>query len=177
MYKDDKSLVSCQRYTSQSFTINLSYEGYIRYSTRNNYQVNFTGKYCQNGNQAVSDSVNNLNDSITNDNVDSGVGSDFFSGFNNDMHGLSSIITIPLASIQSLTSSQCTPIILPIPFTDKNLTLPCMTTIYQEHIPTLLTFVQTCWYGILSYAILLDIFRIVKGFKDPDSDKIEVLDL
>lgn len=125
-----------------------------------------------------SNRLDEFNNSINNDNIDSGVGSDFFDDFNNNMHGLSSIITIPLSSIQALSSAICSPLHIPIPFTNnKYLDLPCMTTIYEQHIPTLLTLIQTCWYGILAYKIVVDIFYIVKGFKDPDSDKIEVLDL
>lgn len=131
--------------------------------------------YCEFG--SFTSKLDNVNNSITNDNIDSGTGSDFFDSFTNNMHGLSSIITIPLSTIQSLTNAQCTPLTLPIPFTNKNITLPCMTEIYQQHVPLLLSLLRTCWLGIISYKALIDIFAMVKGFKDPDSDKIEVMEL
>ena len=138
----------------------------------------FGSKVCSSKIDDVSNSVNDVNNSINNSNIENGVGNSFFDNFSNNMHGLSSIITIPLSSIQSLADSQCTPLHFPIPFTNnKYLDVPCMTEIYQQHIPTLLTLIQTCWYGILAYKVLVNIFGIVKGFKDPDSDKIEVMDL
>ncbi len=101
----------------------------------------------------------------------------FFTGFNDNTHGLSGIISIPLNALQSLTNSQCQPLRLPLPFTDTEITLPCMSEYYEEHIPTLYALVQTLIYGFMAYRILIDIFAMVKGFKDPDNDKIEVLDL
>jgi len=101
----------------------------------------------------------------------------FFTGFTDNTHGLSGIISIPLTAIQNLANSQCQPLSLPLPFSDTEITLPCMSEYYEEHIPTLYALVQTLIYGFMAYRILIDIFSMVKGFKDPDNDKIEVLDL
>lgn len=125
----------------------------------------------------INDSINDLNDSITDDTVSSSTGSSFFNGFQNNNHGLSSIITIPLTTIQSLTSSSCVQLQVPVPFTNSNITLPCMTTVYSQYIGTIFTIWQMVSFGIISYFICIDIFHLVKGFKDPDTDKVEVLDL
>lgn len=179
-YEYNRTPISCVnvRNMASDSSITIPEGSYLlRFSIRksNNLPV---ALICTNGSTSINNSIDDVNSSINNSNVDSGVGESFFDNFNNNMHGLSSIITIPLSSIQSLSSSQCTPLHFPIPFTDnKYLDVPCMTEIYQQHIPTLLTLIQTCWYGILAYNVLVNIFGIVKGFKDPDSDKIEVMDL
>lgn len=179
-YNVNKSKISCtsqSNLTSGSSVFIPDSSVYVRFSIYKTLNIP-TFNICTNGNQDISNGINDLNSSINNSNIDSDVGSGFFDNFNNNMHGLSSIITIPLTSIQSLTNSTCTPLHFPIPFTDnKYLDVPCMTTIYEQYVPTLLILIQTCWYGILAYKVLVNIFGIVKGFKDPDSDKIEVMDL
>lgn len=104
-------------------------------------------------------------------------GSDFFNNFENDSHGLSGVITAPLSFIQSLTSKSCTPLHLEIGLVDKEFDLPCATTLMQQNFPSVLEFYQTITFGVISYLILIKIFGIVKDAKNPDSDKIEVLDL
>lgn len=121
--------------------------------------------------------INDVNNSINNSNVDNGTGESFFDDFTSQDFGLSQIITIPLSTIQSLTSKTCTPLSIPIPFTGKNISLPCMTEIYQTKLPTIYNLWKIVSFGIVAYFIAIDIFHIVKGFKDPESDKVEVLDL
>ena len=176
-YNSDKELISC----SKNSLISV---GVVSLPT-NTYYVRFSGNYaddqpqyklCKNGNQAVSDSINNLNDTMKNDDIDDKTG--FFSGFDNNMHGLSGIITAPLTTIQGLVNNTCIPLQIPIPFTNDSVDLPCMHDIYLNVLgDELYTIIQTVITGIISYYICLDIFRIVKGFKDPQEDKIEVLDL
>ena len=119
--------------------------------------------------------MDELNDTIKDDNVDDKTG--FFTGFSNDDHGLASIITIPLTTIQQLTNTSCVALSVPIPFTNRNISLPCMTEVYQQHIPTIFNLWQIVSFGIIAYLICIDIFKMVKGFKDPNEDKVEVLDL
>lgn len=104
-------------------------------------------------------------------------GSDFFNNFENDSHGLSGIITAPLSFIQSLTSKSCTPLHLNLGIVNKEFDLPCATTFMRQHFSSLLDIYQTITFGVISYLILVNIFSIVKNAKDPDTDKIEVLQL
>lgn len=123
--------------------------------------------------------MDQLNDNITNsDTSDASSSADsFFSGFESNDYGLSSIITAPLNLIKSITSSTCKPLGFKAPFVEQNVTLPCMSAIYKEFFGSFLTLYQTITFGIVSYWVSVKIFFMVKGFKDPDSDKIEVLDL
>lgn len=103
--------------------------------------------------------------------------SEFFSGFTTDTFGLTSIITAPLNLIGSITSSTCTPLGLPLPYVNKTLELPCMSSIYSQYFGSFFTLYQTITFGIIAYWVCVRIFNLVKDFKNPDHDEIEVLDL
>lgn len=102
----------------------------------------------------------------------------FFSGFTTDTHGLTSIITAPLTLIGNITSSTCSPLALEVPFVEgKTLNLPCMSTIYKKHFGSLLNIYQIATFGLVAYWVCVRIFALVKDFKNPDHDEVEVMDL
>lgn len=102
----------------------------------------------------------------------------FFSGFTTDTHGLTSIITAPLELIGNIACSTCSPLPLQVPFVeDKTINLPCMKSIYSQHFGSLLTVYQTATFGLVAYWVCVRIFALVKDFKNPDHDEIEVMDL
>ena len=119
------------------------------------------------------------NDTLKDDNTqgaqDSAGG--FFNDFTTDTHGLTAIITAPLSLISSITSKSCSPLVLPLPFVDKDLTLPCMGAIYSQYFGSFLSIYQVITFGIVAYWVCVRIFNLVKDFKNPDHDEIEVLDL
>lgn len=127
----------------------------------------------------VNQNLGDLNDNITNGDISGSqnTANGFFDDFTDNDYGLSSILTIPLSSIQKITNASCSPINIPIPFTNKNIPLPCMGTLYQQNVPVLLNIWQIVSFGIISYAIIVDIFGMVKKFKDPNDDKLEVMSL
>lgn len=126
-------------------------------------------------NQQLGDLNNNLTNSDSSDATNEA--GNFFSGFETDTFGLTSIITAPLDLIGSITSSSCSPLPLKVPFVDKSFNLPCMSTIYEEYFGSFLTIYQTITFGIVAYWVCVRIFALVKDFKNPDHDEIEVLDL
>ena len=123
----------------------------------------------------VSDVNNSINNNDVTDAEDSAGG--FFNDFTTDTHGLTAVITAPLSLISSITSSSCSPLVIPLPYVDKNLTLPCMGTIYSNYFGPFLSIYQMITFGIVAYWVLVRIFNLVKDFKNPDHDEIEVLDL
>lgn len=128
----------------------------------------------------TNNAINNVNDTLNNDDTteSTSTASNFFSNFNTNSHGLTGIITAPLNAIQSLTSKTCSPLVLPLPFMeDKNLSLPCMRPIYEEFFGGFITLYDIITLGIVSYWIMVRIFAMVKDFKNPDHDEIEVVDL
>lgn len=129
--------------------------------------------------QKTTDAVNDVNDTLKDDNTqqaqDSAGG--FFNDFTTDTHGLTSIITAPLSLISKITSASCSPLVIPLPFVDKDLTLPCMGAIYSTYFGSFLSIYQMITFGIVAYWVCVRIFNLVKDFKNPDHDEIEVLDL
>lgn len=97
--------------------------------------------------------------------------------FTSDTYGLTSIITAPLETISSLTNKTCSPLNLPIPYVNETLTLPCMSTIYSNTFGSAFTMYQTITTALIGYWCVVRMFAIVKGMKDPNDDKIEVVDL
>lgn len=121
--------------------------------------------------------VNDLNNTISDSNVSGNGADDFFNNFQDNDHGLSSVVTAPLNFIRSLASSSCSSISLTIPYVDTQFNLPCMSTIYRQNFGSLFTLYQTITFGIVAYYVCIKIYGIVKGFKNPDNDRIEVLEL
>lgn len=127
----------------------------------------------------ISDSINDVNDSINNSDVSgaSNSASGFFNSFNSNSHGLSGIITSPLRLINSLSSGTCKSITLNIPYVKKSFSLTCFSSYYKQHFGGAFTLYQTIIFGLLAYKIIVNIFALVQGFKNPNDDKIEVVDL
>lgn len=129
--------------------------------------------------QNTTNAVNKVDGTLKDDNTqqaqDSAGG--FFNDFTTDTHGLTAIITAPLSLISKITSSSCSPLVIPLPFVDKDLTLPCMGAIYSQYFGSFLSIYQVITFGIVAYWVCVRIFNLVKDFKNPDHDEIEVLDL
>ena len=127
----------------------------------------------------INDSINNTNDTIKNDDV-SGAESAADDLKNNeafqDTSGLSSIISMPLTFVNSLTN-KCEPIKLTIPYMDADVSIPCMQSIITSNMPLLANLIKIVVNGFIVYKILLDIFAIVRSARNPEDDRIEVLDL
>lgn len=123
--------------------------------------------------------VNDLNDNITSsDTTESQTqANSFFENFQTDTYGLSDIITMPLTLIKSLTNSTCVSLDLNVPFVDKTLSLPCMSSIYSKYFGSFFTLYQLVTFGFVAYWVAVRVFNLVKDFKNPDHDEIEVLDL
>ena len=106
---------------------------------------------------------------------------DMFQNFTSNDFGLSSIITAPLPLIQSLNSATCSDISLPLGIFggvhDHKLVLPCMTPLYQNWFGNFFTLYQTITTGFIAYYVGLGFFNKIKQLKDPENDKIEVVDL
>lgn len=119
------------------------------------------------------------NETLKDDNIDKAQDSagGFFNDFTTDTHGLTAVVTAPLSLISSITSSSCSPLVIPLPYVDKDLTLPCMSNIYSNYFRSFLSIYQIITFGIVAYWVLVRIFNLVKDFKNPDHDEIEVLDL
>lgn len=127
----------------------------------------------------VKQEIQSTNDTLNNSDTSEATNqaSDLFNNYTDNDFGLSGVITAPLNLIRSLTSKTCSQVVLPIPFVDKDLKLPCLSAIYREHFNGILSIYQIVLFAIVGYRICISIFFMVKGFKDPNKDEIEVMDL
>ncbi len=103
--------------------------------------------------------------------------SDYFTNFDDKDYGFSDIVKMPLALINNISSASCSTLVLPLPFVDKNVELPCMYDIYSTYFGSFLTLYQTITFGIVAYWVCINLFRMVRNFKNPDSDEVEVFEL
>lgn len=132
----------------------------------------------QDAQQAHQDSQD-IKNTLTNDNVD-GANSDLDNFKNSstfsDSTGLQAILELPLNLVNSL-SNTCQPISITIPWLDYTGTIPCMSTIYSQHFNSLYSVVAVVVNAFFIYRILLKIYELVHNAKQPDEDKLEVIDL
>lgn len=133
-----------------------------------------------NSNQVQTNSnLNKINDTMNNDKVDGANSSAnaFFNDFQNDDYGLSGVIIMPLQYITSISSAQCSPLNVPIPFVNQSFELPCMYSIYRQYFGSFLDIYQVITTGFIAYWVFINMFSMVRGFSNPFSDKVEVLEL
>lgn len=140
-----------------------------------NKKIDETNKKLDDTNKNLDNIDKTLNDSDTTDSENKAA--DFFNGFSTDTYGLTDIITAPLNTIKSITSSTCIPLKLPLPFVKKDLTIPCIRSIFEEHFNPILLIYQVVTSGFIAYWIIVRFLNLIKDFKNPDHDEIEVLDL
>lgn len=180
------------QFNSYYLTENDLYLDYARNNSTNQLLDKLDTQMRQNAQQQHQDSINEqnainqntqaqqeTNNLINNDNVD-GASSEVDSLLNNnafnDNSGIQSIINAPLNFINGLTNS-CSPITLTIPFIDTSVNLPCIKEELEQHVPLIVPILSTAINGFVIYRILLDIVSLIKSSRDPDDDRIEVLDL
>lgn len=178
----DYAKVTAQTTNSAWWAWYLGYDIYkldTYYELKEQEKINSNLSDLNDKQEQTNDKLNDLNDNITDSDSSeaSGEASDFFSGFNTDTFGLTSVITAPLELIKSITSKTCSPLQLTLPFVDKQLNLPCLSSIYEQHFGSFLTIYRTITFGFVSYWVCIKIFNLVKDFKNPEHDEIEVLDL
>lgn len=129
--------------------------------------------------EETNDKLDDLNDNITDSDTSESQSSasSFFDDFKSDDYGLSDIITMPLTFIKGLSNASCYSLDLPFPFVEQNVQIPCMTSIYENYFGSFLTLYQTITTGFIAYWVCVNIYRLVKNFKNPDDDKVEVMEL
>lgn len=132
-----------------------------------------------NSQNEINKSLNETNDTLKDDDTSESASeySDFFTGFSTNNHGLTGIITAPLELIGNIAGSSCSPLPLQVPFVNKTFSLPCMSTIYKKHFGSFFSIYQTTTFGLISYWVMVKLFALIKGFKNPANDEIEVMDL
>lgn len=114
---------------------------------------------------------NNIN------NISSGQSSNFFSNFKINDRGLSQVILLPLNFVRSWSNSTCSPVNLPIPHSNLNAQLPCLSSIFSQFVPGFWQLYKIIINGFIIYRVCLSLFRIVKNIYNIENNEIEVIDL
>lgn len=141
-------------------------------SKNNNYFIN-KDYLDQENNKNVSD----IKDSIIDSNVDdaSTSGSSFFDSFkDNDVGGISGIVSAPLRTIQSMSSDTCTD--LSVEWEGNTISIPSGCS-FWDSLGAIKEILQVLECGFIAYYIALDLYKIINNLKNPDDSKVEVMDL
>lgn len=146
--------------------------------------IKLTGKICTNKIDETNDKLDetnnqlgDLNDSLNDSNVDGSIGSagSFFDNFTTTDHGgLSGIITAPLEAINQMLNTSCSP--MTATFKGKELSLPCGYE-FWERLGAIQDFINIVLGGMLCYRIIIKLYKLIERIKNPEDDRLEVMDL
>lgn len=118
--------------------------------------------------------LDDLNNNLKNSDVDTN--GSFFSNFASTDHGISGIITAPLRAINKLTST-CQPVTFSV--LEEPIELPCGDTLFwnKEGVQSFRLIWNILVGGPILFLLLKKLFKVVESLKNPDDDRIEVMDL
>lgn len=176
-YTSSKSLISCKSLTQLplgEITVpsNAKYfRGSIQVTTE---KPVYAIERCTNGQQAVTDSITGLDDTINDSDIDNSDAVDFFSNFNDNTHGLSGIISAPLVAINSMLDNQCTP--QTATWKGQTISIDCGYDFWNR-LSTFKQFLNVALDGLICYRILVKLFKLIESIKNPEDDRVEVMDL
>ena len=128
-----------------------------------------------------SNKIDDVKDTLTDDNIgdsDNKLG-DFLTGFQDkDPSGISGIVTVPLRIIKSFSTSQCKPFELDF-YGDNKVSVPCVSSMISDKTKNSSQFklFQTIMTGLVAYRCVKSLYSLVQRIKNPDDDRVEVLDL
>lgn len=161
--------------------ISSKVEGNVCIYVPNNYNVSVLTQNSQGG---ITGSITNpngdnldLNSSVSEYDEYGDYYDYFFDSLPFEDYGLSSIVFAPLNALDKMVTGTCEPINLNI--LNSDISLPCGNDIFwdREDVKPFKTFWNMFLGGIICYGIGISIYRTVKDIKDPNSDKLEVIDL
>lgn len=145
---------------------------------RNKMWYNYDSTEIINSNGQVIQNTQQINDNLTNSNV-SGAGSSGLNDINNNASAVSTeldntvgtgdFVTIFTSFFSQIDNSSCTPISLPIPYTNEHLVLPCLGTEFQNRIPLLWTLYVTIITGVIVFRFWRFYIDMFKHLLDPYS--------
>lgn len=149
------------------------------------YNANFNYSVSNDPNTQLLNNINNnqvqtnqklddLKDTLKSDDVDDK--SSFFTDFSSADHGLSGVITAPLRAVSKITAT-CQPVTFSV--LDEPIELPCGDTLFwnKESVKSFKIVWNLLVGGPLIYFLIKKLFKVIEGLKNPDDDRIEVLDL
>lgn len=173
LYKSNQDLISCTSYgSSLSINITPSQDGFIRFSgyVGSSYYTttSLIGRTCKNGNQVLNDSINSLDDTLKDDNVDdNNIASSFedFNDFLDDNSTITQLITLPITlytAILNNLNGTCSPFNLGALY-GENLVLPCIN-VSQYLGSSLWNMIDIIISGFAIFAISKKMIKVFNNF-------------
>lgn len=141
-----------------------------------------TNTYIQQQNTYITDTTTTASQNQATTSL-SGISSTFddaLNGWGGEWSSLTHIILEPINVILYAFDSEttCSPIVLNVPYmTDKQITLPCMSSIYNTYFGTFMATFIMIMAGMYCYRTVIYVIRTLKEVLDAENDKIEVIDL
>lgn len=133
------------------------------------------------GKEVCTNKIDDVKDSLTNDDIgdsDNKLG-DFLTGYEDkDATGLSGIVSAPLRVIKAFSTAQCKSFEVTL-YKDFKATVPCVQSMLSETTKKSAQFklFQSLETGFVAYCCVKSLYNMVQKIKNPDDDKVEVLDL
>ena len=133
--------------------------------------------------QQIIDSQQDINNSINNDDVQSGTshGGDFFNNTQINDHGISIIATAPIRLLQGMlnSGSSCNDLILTneIFGQDKLITMPSGCILWSNAPSSIVSIYHITIFGLFGYYVLVDIWHTINAVIDPERKNDYVMDL
>lgn len=162
-------LKSQQNNTDYSTTLNQIQENIGQY----NEEIEIVQDKINDTNVKLDELNDTLNNSDVNNSINDGVS--FFDNFDTTDHGgLSGIITAPLIAINQMLNTSCNP--MTATFKGKELSLPCGYEFWAKMGP-IQDFINLVLGGLLCYRIIIKLYKLIEKLKNPEDDRVEVMNL
>lgn len=191
--------INSNGYYTKTFTTNQNgdfyLKGYVNTNVNNNNQLKLIlnnimlnegssaktyekyGEICSNKIDDTNDKLDDLNGSLNDSNIDGSLNNagGFFNNFSTSDHGgLSGIITAPLVAINQMLNTSCSP--MTTTFKGKELSLPCGYEFWNKMGP-IQDFINLVLGGLLCYQIIIKLYKLIEKIKNPEDDRLEVMNL
>lgn len=128
--------------------------------------------------QDTNKKLDDLDKNITNPDIDSNTGNDFFDNFNtSDNGGISGIVTAPLVLINYLLDAQDVCTDLSFKILGKDVSIPSGCIIWDDVPDNVEIIIQTLFCGTCSYFLLKKLFKDIDKLKNPNNSEVSTLDL
>lgn len=129
------------------------------------------------GQQQTNEKLDNIDNTMKDDDIDTSQSNSFFDGFTDTDHGgISGVVTAPLRFINRITD-KCIQIDFVI--FEKEISLPCGDTLFwnRPEVQEFRAFWNILVGGPIIYALLVALFKIIEKMKNPENNGVEVMKL
>lgn len=166
-------------YDPVDFQLQITSKDYVKYELSLNgfkYYYNNDSTEIVNGLTGMQQQQQQTNNTLTDSNINGANSSanNALSGINNSVGSTlnssidaSSLNTLLSGFVNQLSNTTCSPITLPIPFTNENIVLPCLGTEFSQRIPVLWSLYELIITGVIVLRFWQHAVEFVLNILDP----------